>query len=159
MDQVSIKYTNIFHRMTLQNFPKFGFLVWKQTIWQPCSAGQRGLLHFDRLRIFVRPKTNEPTSANFFDHVAGVLLFFLYGPPARQACLPWRKGWATVNGALTISPELRKADSVRALEFMLTVASTQRWLGTLEQAEVSGVARFRISVRGQQTWRQFLKRG
>jgi hypothetical protein len=36
MDQVSIKYTNIFHCKTLQNLPKFGFLVWKQAIWQPC---------------------------------------------------------------------------------------------------------------------------
>jgi hypothetical protein len=39
MDQVSIKYTNIFHCKTLKNFPKFGFLVWKQTIWQPCLPG------------------------------------------------------------------------------------------------------------------------
>jgi hypothetical protein len=36
MDQVSLKYTIIFHCKTLQNLPKFGFLVWKQTIWQPC---------------------------------------------------------------------------------------------------------------------------
>jgi hypothetical protein len=36
MDQVAIKYTNIFQCKTLQNLPKFGFLVWKQTIWQPC---------------------------------------------------------------------------------------------------------------------------
>jgi hypothetical protein len=36
MDQVSIKYTSIFHCKTLQNLPKFVFLVWKQTIWQPC---------------------------------------------------------------------------------------------------------------------------
>jgi hypothetical protein len=35
MDLVSIKYTNIFHCKTLQNLPKFGFLVCKQTIWQP----------------------------------------------------------------------------------------------------------------------------
>jgi hypothetical protein len=27
MDQVSIKYTNIFHCKTRQNLPKFGFLV------------------------------------------------------------------------------------------------------------------------------------
>jgi hypothetical protein len=27
MDQVSIKYANIFHCKTLQNLPKFGFLV------------------------------------------------------------------------------------------------------------------------------------
>jgi hypothetical protein len=37
MDQVSINYTNIFHCKTLQNLPKFGFLVWKQIIWQHCS--------------------------------------------------------------------------------------------------------------------------
>jgi hypothetical protein len=35
MDQVSIEYTNISHCKILQNLPKFGFLVWKQTIWQP----------------------------------------------------------------------------------------------------------------------------
>jgi hypothetical protein len=38
MDQVSIKYTDIFHCKTLQNLHKFGFLVWKQTIWQPCPV-------------------------------------------------------------------------------------------------------------------------
>jgi nuclear transport factor 2 (NTF2) superfamily protein len=38
MDKVSIKYTIIFHCKTLQNLPKFGFLVWKQTIWQPCPV-------------------------------------------------------------------------------------------------------------------------
>jgi hypothetical protein len=38
MDQVSIKYTNIFDCKTLKNLPKFGFLVWKQTIWQPCKG-------------------------------------------------------------------------------------------------------------------------
>jgi membrane-associated HD superfamily phosphohydrolase len=37
MDQVPIKYTNIFHCKTLQNLPKFVFFfAWKQTIWQPC---------------------------------------------------------------------------------------------------------------------------
>jgi hypothetical protein len=35
MDQVSIKYTNIIHCKTLQNLPNF-FIIWKQTIWQPC---------------------------------------------------------------------------------------------------------------------------
>jgi hypothetical protein len=35
MGQVSIKYTNTFYCKTLQNLPKFGFLVRKQTIWQP----------------------------------------------------------------------------------------------------------------------------
>jgi hypothetical protein len=40
---MSIKWTKcpeniptiIFHCKTLQSLPKFGFLVWKQTIWQP----------------------------------------------------------------------------------------------------------------------------
>jgi hypothetical protein len=33
-----IKYTNIFLSKTLQNLPKLGVLVWKQTIWQPWPA-------------------------------------------------------------------------------------------------------------------------
>jgi hypothetical protein len=33
IDNMDIKNTNIFHRKALQNLPKFGFLVWKQTIW------------------------------------------------------------------------------------------------------------------------------
>jgi hypothetical protein len=44
MDQVSIKYTNFFHCKTIQNLPKFGFLVGKQTIWQPWD-GLWGKLH------------------------------------------------------------------------------------------------------------------
>jgi hypothetical protein len=35
MDPVSIKYNIILHCKTLQNLPKFGFLVCFQTIWQP----------------------------------------------------------------------------------------------------------------------------
>jgi hypothetical protein len=31
-----IKNTKIFHSKALQNLPKLGLLVWKQTIWQPC---------------------------------------------------------------------------------------------------------------------------
>jgi hypothetical protein len=34
---MAIKYTNIFHRNTLQNLPKLVFLVRKRTIWQPRS--------------------------------------------------------------------------------------------------------------------------
>jgi hypothetical protein len=33
--QMTTKYTSIFHSKALQNLPKFEFLVWKQTIWQP----------------------------------------------------------------------------------------------------------------------------
>jgi hypothetical protein len=40
MAQVSIKYTIIFHCKILQSWLKFGFLVWKQTIWQPWFLGQ-----------------------------------------------------------------------------------------------------------------------
>jgi hypothetical protein len=35
IDQMAIKYTNIFHCKTLQNWPKLLFLVWKYAIWQP----------------------------------------------------------------------------------------------------------------------------
>jgi hypothetical protein len=55
MDQVSIKYTNIFHSKTLQNFPKFGFLVWKQTIWQPCWM----LVSWDKQTAVHMPKLDS----------------------------------------------------------------------------------------------------
>jgi hypothetical protein len=29
-------YINIFQSWSLQNLPKLGLLVWKETIWQPC---------------------------------------------------------------------------------------------------------------------------
>jgi hypothetical protein len=45
MVQVSIKYSNIFHCKNLQNLPKFGFLVWKQTIWQPWSVLRPHIVH------------------------------------------------------------------------------------------------------------------
>jgi hypothetical protein len=35
---MAVKYSSIFHSKALQNLPKLGFLVWKQTIWQPWSA-------------------------------------------------------------------------------------------------------------------------
>jgi hypothetical protein len=35
IDQIAIKFTNIFYCKTLQNLPKLGFLVRKETIWQP----------------------------------------------------------------------------------------------------------------------------
>jgi hypothetical protein len=35
IDHTTIKYTNIFHRKTLQNLPKLGFLVRKYAISQP----------------------------------------------------------------------------------------------------------------------------
>jgi hypothetical protein len=35
INQMVIKYINIFHCKTLQNLPQLGFLVLKHTIWQP----------------------------------------------------------------------------------------------------------------------------
>jgi hypothetical protein len=40
-DQRGIKFTDIFHCKTLQNFPKLGFWVWKYTIWNPDSVSVR----------------------------------------------------------------------------------------------------------------------
>jgi hypothetical protein len=34
--QMAIKYIHIFLYRALQDLPKLGFLVWKETIWQPC---------------------------------------------------------------------------------------------------------------------------
>jgi hypothetical protein len=36
---MALKYINIFQSKALQNLPKLGFLVWKETIWQPWSSG------------------------------------------------------------------------------------------------------------------------
>jgi hypothetical protein len=33
--QMALKYINIFQSRALQNLPKLGFWVWKETIWQP----------------------------------------------------------------------------------------------------------------------------
>jgi hypothetical protein len=35
IDHMAVKFTDIFHSKAHQNLPKFGFLVWKHTIWQP----------------------------------------------------------------------------------------------------------------------------
>jgi hypothetical protein len=40
VDQMAIKYTNVFHCKTLKKFPKLWFLVLKYTIWQPCVRHQ-----------------------------------------------------------------------------------------------------------------------
>jgi hypothetical protein len=40
MFQMFIKYINIFQTEALYNLPKFGFFVWKETIWQPWSNVQ-----------------------------------------------------------------------------------------------------------------------
>jgi hypothetical protein len=56
MDRVSIKNTNIFLCKALQNLPKFGLLVWKQTIWQPCG---RRKARFAALSENVRALQND----------------------------------------------------------------------------------------------------
>jgi hypothetical protein len=53
IDQVSIKYTNIFHCKTLQNLPKFGFFVWKENIWQPCLHPSAYLNHLFSLLVLL----------------------------------------------------------------------------------------------------------
>jgi hypothetical protein len=44
------EYTNVFHSKALKNLPKFGFLVWKNTIWQPCCQAENefifSFMHF-----------------------------------------------------------------------------------------------------------------
>jgi hypothetical protein len=35
---MAIEYDNFYHSKGLKKLPKLGFLVWKQTIWQPCDA-------------------------------------------------------------------------------------------------------------------------
>jgi hypothetical protein len=44
---MAIKYTNIFHCLTLQNLPKFGFLVGKYAIWQPCETQMPNIFKAD----------------------------------------------------------------------------------------------------------------
>jgi hypothetical protein len=39
------KYINIFQSETLKMFPKLGFLVGKQTIWQPCFLAEANPFH------------------------------------------------------------------------------------------------------------------
>jgi hypothetical protein len=36
--QMTIEYANFINSKALKNLPKFGFSVWKHTIWQPWSA-------------------------------------------------------------------------------------------------------------------------
>jgi hypothetical protein len=52
--KMAIKYINIFQSKALQNLPKFGFLVWKQTIWQPWDAAtKRGRRNVSYLTAFL----------------------------------------------------------------------------------------------------------
>jgi hypothetical protein len=81
--QMVIKYKNIFHSKALQILPKLGFLVWKQTIWQPCFVTVRYVCTyqgsttfqesvFDRVASRIRrhmPKSYLYDEINFFVHV------------------------------------------------------------------------------------------
>jgi hypothetical protein len=55
--QMDTKYANMFNSQALHNIHKYGFLVWKYTIWQPCFCviGQKTksttekLFHYETL--------------------------------------------------------------------------------------------------------------
>jgi hypothetical protein len=53
IDQKTIKYTNIFHYKTLQNLPKFGFLVCKFAIWQPWSLVTLAEMEFRQISTWL----------------------------------------------------------------------------------------------------------
>jgi hypothetical protein len=38
------RYTNIFNSKVLQSIPNLGFLVWKETIWQPWASSEGGFV-------------------------------------------------------------------------------------------------------------------
>jgi hypothetical protein len=63
-----IKYTNNFHSKTIQNLPKLGFLVWKQTIWQPWSW--EWISTVCRV-VFFDIKKSWHYIASFLHHIAG----------------------------------------------------------------------------------------
>jgi hypothetical protein len=55
IDQIVIKYCNIFHCKALHNLPTLGFWVWRYTLWQPCFRDylkviQRNFRQFMKLR-------------------------------------------------------------------------------------------------------------
>jgi hypothetical protein len=73
--QMAIKYTSIYYCKTLQNLSKLGFLVWKETVWQPWRALYRqqkdlGLIYFSPVQIsaFVyRNSVPKPLVLNYVD--------------------------------------------------------------------------------------------
>jgi hypothetical protein len=79
---MAIKYTKIFHCKTLQNLPKLGFLVRKETIWQACKGRfqrQRDVLSqhiisftHNGLTLFnVAPTKSQPVEGSCF----GTIIF------------------------------------------------------------------------------------
>jgi hypothetical protein len=63
--QMVIKYTNTFHSKYLQNLPKSGFLVSKQTIWQPWDSGDKKNCHQPSTRS-AKPRANNILLKNLF---------------------------------------------------------------------------------------------
>jgi hypothetical protein len=78
--QIAIKYMNIFHCKTLQNLPKFGFLVWKYTFWQfwlgPCLAP----VQFMTIR-FQGKSWVSPVFSQLFNHPRSFLPTLKFPPP------------------------------------------------------------------------------
>jgi hypothetical protein len=50
IDEMAMKYTNIYHCKFLQNLPKLGFLVRKYAIWQPCGKTRK--VTKDRKKVY-----------------------------------------------------------------------------------------------------------
>jgi hypothetical protein len=51
--QMANKFTKIFHYKAFRNIPKFGFFVWKHTIWQPCTMPPDIQVHVDRWEYYI----------------------------------------------------------------------------------------------------------
>jgi hypothetical protein len=118
--QTVIKYINNFRSKALQNFPKLGFLVWKQTIWQPCARREKWVGGRERGRASVGV-SSVPRWAWM-----GVLAkkcphFFLR--PWRQTCASWRhseiceKIVQTLENGKLIALELRSLSNVPQRRF------------------------------------------
>jgi hypothetical protein len=81
--QTATKYLNFFLSKALQNLPKSGFLVWKQTIWQPCSqeekkfrcmgGGGRNRARRQRNELYVPGFEHQPVFAYIWTYVGQAL--------------------------------------------------------------------------------------
>jgi hypothetical protein len=81
MDQVSIKYTNIFRCKTVQNLPKFWILVWKQTIWQLWFQHECASKHTIFKTVYVlfciQPREQSNTSVKLPYCVVSIITYVL----------------------------------------------------------------------------------
>jgi hypothetical protein len=68
--RMAVKYINNIQSKALPNFPKFGFFVWKQTIWQPWNElglagwsdrdGRKSFQEIRKSRVLkIRPSFNQ----------------------------------------------------------------------------------------------------